>query len=299
MFGWGKGKDVFESIISQYPDLIKANGEFNKQRAEALLKEQQFAKGSKEALQEIINLYDQAQDTEKLFNDYLRNTFGELGKGILDSVTNALKNGENAFENFAQNVGNVMGKLGKQIMYELFVSSKFKEFQKQLKNIVKNSDVYKTSNKKGFTAKDREASLKKMGVEMRNAVGNFAKNMEDEIENMKFFAEIWQKETKDLGFDVWQNKEGQRSSASKGIAQASQDSIDDVLGRLHALSRFAYEIKDISNLEINLEQQSVNIQTAMLAKLDVIAENTEYNKLLRELADDVRELKEQGVKMKM
>ena len=30
LFGWGKGKDIYSSILDVYPDLIDANGEFNK-----------------------------------------------------------------------------------------------------------------------------------------------------------------------------------------------------------------------------------------------------------------------------
>ncbi len=303
LFGWGKGKDIYSSITSQYPDLIKANGEFNRQRAEALLKEQQFAKGSKEALQEIINLYDQAQESEKLFNDYLQNTFGELGSGIIDSVINALKTGEDAFETFADSVGNVMGRLGKQIMYELFVSSKFKDFQKQLRSIVRNGDVYKYKEfgMFSFRVKDEEATVKNVAKKMRDAVGNFANEMKSEMEYMKMFAEIWQKETKGMGFDVWQNEEGdkQRTAASKGIAQASQDSIDEVLGRLNALIRFVNEQTDLERLGINFKEQNIGIQTAILNCLNAIAENTEYNKFLEELAEDIREIKEQGLKMKM
>ncbi len=282
LFGWGKGKDIYGSITSKYPDLIKANGEFNKQRAEALLKEEQFAKGSKEALQEIINLYDQAQEAEKQFNEYLQSTFGELGSSIIDSVINALQNGEDAFESFAKSVGNVMGKLGKQIMYELFVSSKFKEFQKQLK------DIY-----------GKNGSSKQTAIDVRKAIADFVNNVKGEMGAIQNFAEEWQKQTKELGFDVWNNENNRRSVASKGIAQASQASIDDGLGRLYALVRIENEIKEQNNTAISLQYQGIDIQSAMLQQLDVIAENTSNNKYLKDIAEDIEDMKQQGIKVKM
>ena len=30
LFGWGKGKDLYSSILTVYPQLISANGDFNK-----------------------------------------------------------------------------------------------------------------------------------------------------------------------------------------------------------------------------------------------------------------------------
>lgn len=102
-----------------------------------------------------------------------------------------------------------------------------------------------------------------------------------------------------MGFDVWANDNNKRSVASKGIAQASQDSIDDLLGRVYALVRFVNEIKEFESLGVNLEQEGINLQTAMLAHLDTIAQNTEWNSKLGDIMTDIREMKEHGIKVKM
>ncbi len=123
--------------------------------------------------------------------------------------------------------------------------------------------------------------------------------MKGEIAAMQEFAKEWQKQSKEMGFDVWGNESEQRKVASKGIAQASQDSIDDVLGRLYALVRFVNEIKESESLGVSLEQENVSIQSAMLEQLHIIAENTSFNKFLEEITKELTEMKEHGIKVKM
>jgi hypothetical protein len=281
LFGWGKGRDIFSSITDEFPDLIKANGEFNVELAQSILSSSEFKNTHKETLEEIIALYEQTQTAQEEFNNYLSETFGSLGDGLVDGVINALITGEDAFESFAKNVGDVIGNLGKQIMYELFVSSRFKDFQDQLREIYDS----------GLSPEDTAKSV-------RDAISEFAQNMRGDIGAMQEFAQQWQEQTKDLGFDVWGNDEKTRSAASQGFAQASQDSIDSLLGRVYALVQFVNDIKLIGDSSLTLENESISIQTAMLGQLETIAANTGYNKHLKDIMDDLREMRERGIKIK-
>lgn len=56
LFGWGKGKDVYSSVLDVYPQLIKANGEFDKSLAETILSTRTMSGESKAALQYMIDL---------------------------------------------------------------------------------------------------------------------------------------------------------------------------------------------------------------------------------------------------
>ena len=281
LFGWGKGEDVYSSITKVYPELIKANGEFNIELAKSILNSRDFKDQHKEALEEIIALYEQTQTAQEEFNSYLRETFGELGDGIINSVVDALSTGEDAFETFAKNVGDVMGTLGKQIMYELFVSSRFEDFQDQLREIYAS----------GLSPEDTAKSV-------RDAISNFAQNMRGDIGAMQEFAQQWQEETKDLGFDVWGSEDPTRTAASQGFAQASQDSIDELTGRIYALVQFVNDIKEIEYSNLTLSNESISLQTAMLGQLEVIATNTGFNKHLKDIMDDMREMRERGIKIK-
>ena len=86
-------------------------------------------------LENLIDLKDAMDEAEQALEDYLQETFGSLGPGMLDSITSAIKGGGTALENFADQAVSVFEDLGEQIAYSLFFADKFDDLQKQLKEV--------------------------------------------------------------------------------------------------------------------------------------------------------------------
>lgn len=236
LFGWGRGRDIYTSITKLHKDLITKEGKLNVLRAEAILRTRQMRDEDKMRLEGIIQLYKQQEEAQEQFNSYLKETFGDLGNGMVDSIVNSLKTGEDAFKSFSKNVGNVIGSLGKQLIQELFISAKFKQLQKDIDSIYK--DKSNTVYKKGsgflgmFKEKDEKATMKNITSKIRGAVGSFAKGVKGDISLMKDFAKTWQEETKEMGFDIWgAEKEKSRKAVSKGFASMTQDQASDLNGK--------------------------------------------------------------------
>jgi len=110
---WKKSHTEYNSLLSEYPNLIEKSGEFNLKLAKSIVDSKEFEGAGKQALQTIIQQYEQALESQKKFDEYLNKTFGEMGTSIIDSVVDSLKKGEDAFENFSKSVGNIISKLGK------------------------------------------------------------------------------------------------------------------------------------------------------------------------------------------
>ena len=222
---WSKSVNDYSKLTSMYPELIKSNGEFNRELAESIVKTEQFREGGKEALQEIINQYDRAQEAQKKFEEYIKNTFGELGKSITDNVYNALQKGEDAFESFAKSVGSVIGKLGKQLMYELYVAKPFEELQKKLK-------------KAGEESGDSENFARQSS----QLVSNFGNAMKSKVSEMETFLKQWNEMGKANGFEFL--NEQNRQATEKGFARMSQDSADELNGQFRLQTQLSAEIKN-------------------------------------------------------
>ena len=222
---WSKSVNDYSKLTSMYPELIKSNGEFNRELAESIVKTEQFGEGGKEALQEIINQYDRAQEAQKKFEEYIKNTFGELGKSITDNVYNALQKGEDAFESFAKSVGSVIGKLGKQLMYELYVAKPFEELQKKLK-------------KAGEESGDSENFARQSS----QLVSNFGNAMKSKVSEMETFLKQWNEMGKANGFEFL--NEQNRQAVEKGFARMSQDSADELNGQFRLQTQLSAEIKN-------------------------------------------------------
>uniref|UniRef100_UPI0025975C96 tape measure protein n=1 Tax=uncultured Capnocytophaga sp. TaxID=159273 RepID=UPI0025975C96 len=222
---WKESNTVWKSVVDVYPELIKANGEFNAELAKSIVNNREFGDSGKQALQDIIDSYERAQESQKKFEDYLQSTFGELGKDITNSVYTALQKGEDAFESFAKSVGNIIGKLGKQMVYELYVADAFKDFQAKLLQAGKDS--------KGNSQVFSEQSSK--------LVGDFGNAMKGKIGEMQEFLKKWNAMSSGLGFDFLNE---QRKATEKGYMRMSQDTGDELLGQQRLLTELQKQSKD-------------------------------------------------------
>ena len=222
---WKKAHTDWKSIIDVYPDLIKANGEFDNELAKSIVKNREFGGSGKQALQDIIDSYERAQEAQKKFDEYVKNTFGELGTSVIDSVYNALQKGEDAFESFAKSVGNVIGKLGKQLAYELYVADDFKRLQEKITQAGKNNN-----GSEDFARKSSQI------------VSEFGNAMKSKVSEMETFLKQWDDMGKANGFEFLNE---QRKATEKGYMRMSQDTGDDLLGQHRLQTQLSAEIKNV------------------------------------------------------
>ena len=283
---WKKSVTDYSSITLAHSDLIKQNGEFNRSLAESLIKTKEFGEGGKEALQKIIDLYDQAQEAQKKFDEYLQNTFGDLGKSITDSVYNSLQKGEDAFESFAKTVGNVIGKLGKQLVYEIYVAESFKNLQEKIRK-----------------AADNNSGSKDFAEQSSRIVGEFGNTMKSKIGEMQQFLRDWNTMSSNIGFDFLDE---QRKATEKGFARMSQDSADELNGQFRLQTQLSVEIRNTAlqtaNFIREMHQSMQSNAAQQLRHLAGIEANTyKLNKMEADLAGVKRgidELTTKGIKLK-
>lgn len=222
---WEKSGTVWDNILKVYPELIDESGKFNINLAESIVKTREFYGTGKEDFQKIIDSYKQLEEAQKKFDEYVKNTFGELGTSIIDSVYNSLQKGEDAFESFAKTVGNVIGKLGKQLVYELFVAEHFKRLQERITEAGRNN-----SGSEDFARKSSQI------------VGEFGNAMKGKMDEMQQFLKNWNNMSSSLGFDFLNE---QRQAVEKGFARMSQDSADELNGQFRLLTQIGAETKNV------------------------------------------------------
>ena len=284
---WKKSHTEYNSLLSEYPNLIEQSGEFNLKLAKSIVNSKEFEGAGKQALQTIIQQYEQALESQKKFDEYLNKTFGEMGTSIIDSVVDSLKKGEDAFENFSKSVGNIINKLGKQLMYELFVAKDFKEFQKKMHKV----------------ASDGNVSSEGYATATANLIAEFSNRMKGKIGEMQEFLKQWNNMSSGLGFDFLNE---QRQAVEKGFARMSQDSADELNGQFRLQTQLSAEIKNTALQTANHIKemhQSMQVSSAkQLQHLAGIETNTyKLHKMETDLAGVKRgidELTTKGIKMR-
>jgi hypothetical protein len=269
---WKKSHTVWKGITDVYPNLIKANSELDVELAKSIVKYKEFGDNGKQALQNIIDQYDRAQEAQKKFEEYVKNTFGELGNSITDSVYKALQNGENAFESFSKTIGSIIGRLGKQLMFERFVAEPFKELQDKILKVGKETD-----NSEDFAKRSSEL------------VSNFGNTMKSKVSEMETFTRQWNEMAKANGFGFLDE---QRRAAEKGFTHMSQDTGVELNGRFTLMT--ALEKQTVDSIK-EMHQSLVSLSERQLRHLANIDTNT-YQ--LHQVKDDISGMKKDMAGMK-
>ena len=298
LFGWGKGKDLYSSVLSVYPDLIKANGEFNKELAQTIINTRKMSDEDKNALQNMIDLYEQYEEAMQEVRDYLSGIFGELGNTMSDALVDAFKNGSDAAEAFSESVSEMLEDLAQQMIYSVTLAPIMEKAQEQMLEVMKNGDL---SDDEKFA---RYADI----------LSNLTDEALSQQENANYLMKLYQDMAASKGIDIFQPDDTGREATTKGIASASQDTVDELNGRFTAIQSHTFDIReavnsiaasrayDFSRIEVNTDRlqtidanvfgirEGTNILVAnsarMLEHLAGIETNTDR---LHAIGDDISE----------
>lgn len=214
LFGWGKGKDTYSSILDVYPELIKANGEFDASLAETIINTREMSDESKNALQNMIDLANQAKEAYEAINDYFTDIFGDLGSTINDALVDAFTNGTDAAQTFTDSVSNMLETLAKQMIYSITLAPVMENAQKGMMDVMKNTDL---SNEEKFK-------------QWAGILDNLVDEVIDKQGDANKLLELLQKAAADKGFDIFtpENVNSAKETLESFISQmeSSLNSLD-------------------------------------------------------------------------
>lgn len=219
LFGWGKGKDIYSSILDVYPDLIDANGKFNSSLAETIINTRVMSDEDKAAFQNMIDLAEQAEAAYEELNSYMTDIFGELGSSMTDALVSAFANGSDAAEDFYDSVSDMLEALAKQMIYSVTLAPLIEEAQKKMMDVMQNdamSDEQKFGAWTGILDGLLDDALKQQGV---------ANDLFKKYQDM----------AAEKGFDIFKPDEDSKSGLSAGIQSVTEDTADLLASYLNAI----------------------------------------------------------------
>ena len=207
--------DDYTTLGKLYPNLIDKSGKLNVALAESILKTHEFRQGGKEALENMLALYKQNEEAIKTMNDYLHGLFGSLGNAITDSLVTAFRTGEDATRAFTSNIGDMLNNFAKQIAYSSFLAPLMEKAQKEVADALR------------LTGSDNQMEA------MLRAMSSLVDGVKTQIPAFNEYLKKTEEMVQAHGFDLAGKNSDTRSATAKGIAQASQDSIDVLTGLWH------------------------------------------------------------------
>lgn len=232
LFGWGKGKDIYSSILDVYPELIDKQGNFNRELAESILNTRTFQGEGKEALQAMIDLYDQAEAAFQEVKDYLTGIFGDLGNTMSDALVDAFKNGTDAAEAFGQSVADMLESLGQQMIFNTLFSGIIQQANDKMLEVMTNQSLTEEQKFNQYIA-------------ILDAMIDGILGQQD---NYNDLMQKYQQMAANKGVTLFEGETPTREASSKGIATASQESVDELNGRATAIQGHTFSIAENTKL---------------------------------------------------
>jgi hypothetical protein len=126
-------KDVYENLLKKYPELIKADGELNRELADMLLKSGNLSKEAQSAIENIIAAGDAAKEAIDSVNNILSDLAGLIGDDLRNSLVDAFKNGTNAAEEFGKSVSKIMEDMISNMIFNAVFGRMLGDLEKRMK----------------------------------------------------------------------------------------------------------------------------------------------------------------------
>ena len=220
VFGWGAGRDTFSALTSQYKDLVKENGHLNIELAKSIVQTREFEGDGKKAFEALIKKEEQYQESLKKMDEYLSGIFGSYGDDVLNAVVDAFNKGEDAAKAFGEATNKVMQQMVKDMMQAAILQPILKEQAEKMKRAFESGDnntMLKAAAQATKVIQDAQGRLKERYAQL---IGELKKE----------------------GIDL--TTEGdKREGMKRGIATASQESVDENNGRLTAIQGHTFLIQ--------------------------------------------------------
>lgn len=244
--GWAKfwgAEDEYVALGDLYPQLFK-DGELVIDQAKLLLEtNNELDDSQKEQIRNIVELKEKYDEALKAIDDAISDNFGSIAASITDVIWDSVMNGTDAWGEFQKVGSEAIAKLGKQLIQEMLITTYLDQFRERMR------DAYMMGN-----ATDTQNELRRITAEIFGGLSGVYEGLADVARDWKEYAE-------QEGFDL--TEATQRNAASKAINGVSQETFNEMSGRVTSIQLSAYNI-DETTQAIREQQTMMATQVAQI-----------------------------------
>ncbi len=271
LFGWGKGKDVYSSILSAYPELIDANGKLDTAMLQTILDMRKMSNETRKYLENLISLKDMMDEAEQALKDYLSATFSPLGDSVLDRVRDMAKGVTGVYGDMCDDIAAKLEELAEQVVYSLFFADKFDKLQDDLKSIYSS----------GKSEED-------IAYDVMDLLDDFYSGIGSNMNAAEAWMDEFAKRAEEMGYELWKPDATTQSGRAGVFTAMTQDQGTKLEGLMTSLQMHGASIDE------KLDNVSEGLAGA-LDTLNRIAQNTDDIPLILAL---LKSVKRDGLKVK-
>ena len=227
LFGWGKGKDLYSSILSVYPELIDANGELDTAMLQTILDTRKMSDETRKYLENLIELKGVMDEAEQALEDYLSSTFGSLGDSVLDRVRDMAKGVTGVYGDMCDDISAKLEELAEQVVYSLFFADKFDKLQDDLKSIYAS----------GKSEED-------IAYDVMDLLDDFYSGIGSNMDTAEAWMEEFAKRAEGMGYELWKPDATTQSGKAGAFTTMTQDQGSKLEGLMTSLQMHGASVDD-------------------------------------------------------
>ena len=262
LFGGKKKVAVYENLLDKYGTLLDESegaGPFD-------LNPKIIADYKKldDATKQIVDNWDEIKKKAEEAEEQMRQNFsdlaGDIGDQLSDALVDAFRNGDlySAVDDFHGKMTSTIEDIVSQLIFSAVFKDLFNELEQRF------NDSFKAGGDQSIT----------------DDLIWFDKIYKGNLDKYKEAMDQAKAELEGQGYDAWSSDT--RTGTSKGIANASQDSVDELNGRATAIQGYTYSIQENT-------AALVRHSASMLEHLSGIRDNTARLEAIEKIARDIRD----------
>lgn len=262
LFGGKKKVAVYENLLDKYGSLLDESegaGPFD-------LNPKIIADYKKldDATKQIVDNWDEIKKKAEEAEEQMRQNFsdlaGDIGDQLSDALVDAFRNGDlySAVDDFHGKMTSTIEDIVSQLIFSAVFKDLFNELEQRF------NDSFKAGGDQSIT----------------DDLIWFDKVYKGNLDKYKEAMDQAKAELEGQGYDAWSSDT--RTGTSKGIANASQDSVDELNGRATAIQGYTYNIQENT-------AALVRHSASMLEHLSGIRDNTARLESIERIARDIRD----------
>lgn len=137
LFGGKKKKDIFGSLLQEYPELLQkatdGTVKFNEALAKSLIANNLVDDKTKALLENTLALAEARKAALEQINSVITDLAGNLGTDLRNTLVNAFKEGEDSALAFGKTVGGVLENIVSQMLFAAVFGDSFDQLEKEMK----------------------------------------------------------------------------------------------------------------------------------------------------------------------
>jgi hypothetical protein len=280
IFGGRKKKDMWGGLLEQFPELVEkgVDGEerINTALADQLIEQGMVNDKTKEMIESAKQYQEEMDAAKQQITEIVSELTGDMGNNIMDALVDAFKAGTDSAEAFGDTVDKVLENMIKKLIFDAAFSKYFDKLQKQYEDIFASG-----------------ASETEKITMLMNATKEFKDEASAGVETMNEFMRQASEYGDSLGMNLFQEKEQEeRKAVSGGIANVTQDTAEEMNGRLTQIQSHTFAINESC-------KQLTEFSSQQLTVLQLI--HTDTGTLVRTVTamkETIDDITIRGIKMK-